>query len=194
MFFKIVFRIVQALTFLIFPYKVIGKENVPDGKLIVCGNHNSLRDPLFIAFGIGLRDYAFMGKAELFQNKLFGAFLKKMHAFPVHRGKADIAAVKTALRALKNNQTLLLFPEGTRVALENADTSEAKAGVGMFAKRTGTPVLPVYVRSRVWIFHRPLVVIGKPMDFSNEKDLSYIEIANQVMAEIRRLKKAYGPV
>lgn len=51
------------------------------------------------------------------------------------RGKADVGAIKEAMRVLKNGEKLLLFPEGTRV--KEGETGEAHTGAAMFATRTG---------------------------------------------------------
>ncbi len=77
----------------------------------------------------------------------------------VRRGKSDVGAVKTALKALKGNEKLLIFPEGTRRRRENGD---AKTGAAMLAIRTGVPIVPVYITPERSLFPRTKVVIGEP--------------------------------
>ncbi len=45
---------------------------------------------------------------------LIGWVLKHGGIFGVKRGKADVAAIKTAMKYLKDGEMLLMFPEGTR--------------------------------------------------------------------------------
>ena len=55
---------------------------------------------------------------------------------------------------------LLIFPEGTRVH-EGEDVA-AKGGAALFATRTASPILPVYVtRKKPW-FRPTTVVFGQP--------------------------------
>lgn len=98
-------------------------------------------------------------------------------------------AVKTALSWLKNDGKLLIFPEGTRVH-EGEDVA-AKGGAALFATRTGTPMVPVYVtRNKPW-FRPTTVVIGQPFHpqiqgrKATAEELE--EITNEVMRQIRKL-------
>ena len=76
------------------------------------------------------------------------------------RGHADVKAVKSALACLKGEGKLLIFPEGTRVH-EGEDVA-AKGGAALFAPRTGSPILPIYVtRKKPW-FWPTTVVFGQP--------------------------------
>ncbi len=141
-------------------YKVIGRKNVPSGGFLICGNHTGLSDPIFIAVALGLfakKPVRFMAKAELFENKLFGAVLRGLGAFPVKRGAADIGAIKEALKILNGGGRLLVFPEGTRNS-----TDGAKAGAGMLALRSDCDVVPVYVSPGRKLFHRVYIVFGQP--------------------------------
>ncbi len=79
-----------------------------------------------------------MAKIQIMQVPVIGFLLGKAGVFGVDRGHADMKAVKTALRFLKNGDKLLMFPEGTRVH-EGEDVS-AKTGAAMFATRTGAPL------------------------------------------------------
>ena len=71
-------------------------------------------------------------------------------------GKSDVGAIKSALKALKGKEKLLIFPEGTR----HEEIGEGKTGAAMMAIRTGVPVLPVYIAPERTPFHRTKVYIG----------------------------------
>ena len=91
---------------------------------------------------------------------LLGFLLKKAGIFGVKRGKADIGAVKMAMKCLKNGERLLMFPEGTRH--QDGDMRDAKTGCAMVAVRTGVPIVPVYVPMEKKWFRFTKVVFGEP--------------------------------
>ena len=101
-----------------------------------------------------------MAKQEILNWPVVGWILGKAGVFGVDRGSADLKAAKTALRCLKENRKLLMFPEGTRV--HEGESVEAKAGAALFATRTGSPLLPVYIPTKKKLFRPNTVVIGKP--------------------------------
>ena len=78
----------------------------------------------------------------------------------VERGKADIGAVKAAMKYLKNGQQILIFPEGTRVSEE--ESAAAKGGVSMLSVRTASPIVPIYLDSEKHLFRRVHIVFGEP--------------------------------
>lgn len=124
---------------------------------MVCANHTGLSDPFFISFFLSTNiRVSFMAKAELFRNKILAYIMKRLNAFPVKRGEADMKAIKESIQVLKKGERLIVFPEGTR----NSD-SGAKAGAGMLALHTGCNILPVYITPGRKPFHRVTVCIGK---------------------------------
>ena len=52
---------------------------------------------------------------------------------------ADITAIKTALGSVRAGQKLIIFPQGTRHAVEG----ETKKGAAMLAVKTRAPILPM---------------------------------------------------
>ena len=143
------------------PLRVVGRENIPDGAAVLCPNHTTLGDPFYVVFAFG-RKYPMraMAKIQIMRVPVIGWILGKAGVFGVDRGRADMKAVKTALKFLKDGNKLLMFPEGTRVH-EGEDVT-AKTGAAMFSTRTGAPLLPVYIQRKKKVFGRNVVVIGKP--------------------------------
>ena len=172
-------------------YRVIGRDNVPkDGAYIACANHVNMIDPIFVGISLPRRMY-FMSKAELFKNKLMGALLHGLGAFPIKRGEADIKSIKTSLKLLGNGKVLALFPEGTR-----NKTSEvvAEPGIAMLAIKSKVPVVPVAIISSYKFFKRTKVIIGKPIElteYHGRKLLNeeYLKISLDIMNKINELKR-----
>ena len=142
------------------PWKVVGDPTLPDGGVLICGNHTSMSDPFYVALGLGRkRQTRFLAKSELTKIPILGALIKKAGVIGIERGKADINAIKHCLRALKNGENLLMFPEGTRV--QEGEEGDAHGGAAMLATRSGVPILPVYIpRKKKW-FRKTSVVYGE---------------------------------
>lgn len=159
--FGILYTILWPVFRLIYPVKAIGRENIPEGAAVICPNHSAATDPFYVVFAFG-RKYPMwaMAKQEILNWPVVGWILSKAGVFGVDRGNADLKAAKTALRCLKENRKLLMFPEGTRV--KEGENAEAKAGAALFATRTGSPLLPVYIPTNKKLFRPNTVVIGKP--------------------------------
>lgn len=161
---KTAYRILYCIVFpffnLVHPCRAIGRENVPEGAVILCPNHTRLSDPLFVAFALGLKFRPqVMAKAELMEIPVLGWLLKKAGVFAVERGKSDVGAIKRAIKCLKSGDKLLLFPEGTRS--QNGELGEGKTGVAMLSIRTGAPILPIYIPAEKKWFRRTPVVFGE---------------------------------
>lgn len=126
-----------------FKVEVYGSENLPqEGGFILASNHISDYDPILI--GIKLkRQLNFMAKAELFENKLFGAVLRGLGAFPVERGKGDNTAIMKAIDTVKGGDVLAIFPEGTRS--KDGQLRRFKSGAIVVAAQTGANIIPTSV-------------------------------------------------
>ncbi|MGN0996358.1 MAG: lysophospholipid acyltransferase family protein [Candidatus Ventricola sp.] len=148
---------------LLFFMRIEGRENIPKGRnCVLMGNHQCLLDPLTLALCVPEREIHFMGKKELWNNRLLGWAFTKVHGFPVDRGNIDMAAVRTALNILKDGDTLGIFPEGTRS--RTGHMLPLLGGASLLALRSGCDVVPVYIDGRYKPFHRIVVRVGKPVD------------------------------
>ena len=156
-----VVSILKPFMWLFFPHKVIGLENLPKGRALLCANHASGWDPVIIAVSMPARTrVAAMGKEELFKIPVVGWFIRKVGAFPVKRGSNDVAAMKESLKALNDEKYLMIFPEGTRV--DYPGQVEAKGGVAVLSTRTQSPIVPIYCGGKHKFLRRTTVVVGKP--------------------------------
>ena len=172
------------------PLRVVGRENIPDGAAVLCPNHTTLGDPFYVVFAFG-RKYPMraMAKIQIMRVPVIGWILGKAGVFGVDRGRADMKAIKTALKFLKDGNKLLMFPEGTRVH-EGEDVT-AKTGAAMFATRTGAPLLPIYIQRKKKLFARNVVVIGQPYhpEYAGRKPTpdELDAIAGDLMDRVRKL-------
>ena len=191
MLYKVLVKVLRFLLLFAFRIKFTGRENIiKEGPFILAVNHKCLLDPILAGIACP-RQLSFMSKAELFKNKLFGAFISKLGAFPVHRGAGDINALKTAFKILKSGGAMLIFPEGRRV--KNGQRVRAKSGVAVIAQKMNVPVIPVHIDGEYKWMNKIHVRIGEPISFEEHagKKLSNEElqaIAESVLDTIYNLK------
>ena len=126
-----------------FKVRIEGKENIPpEGGYILCANHRSYADPVFVG-GATPHQLHFLAKAALFKNPSFSFLIRPLVAFPIERGKGDTTAIETAIGLLKSGKAMVMFPEGTRS--KDGKPLRAKSGVAMLAYQTGADILPMSI-------------------------------------------------
>ena len=180
--------IVNVYDHLKYNYHVIGREKVPDGGCVLVANHTQWADPVLVGTALGNQyPLVAMAKKELFQIKLLGPLISALGAFPVDRGTADIGAIKTSLKAVKEGKKLLIFPEG---GTKHKAGDEAKVGAAMIAARTGAPIVPIYISENKNFRSRVYVVFGDAYipEKTKSKD-GYRAIADDMMRRIYALKE-----
>ena len=177
---------------IMFRVEVIGKENVPEeGCAILCCNHYSNYDPLSAAIYLD-RLPRYIGKKELFRNKILAWALRQVRVFPVDRQAAmDMKAVRTALNVLKEGEILGIFAEGRRVK-EGEDVA-AKAGVALFAMKGNAPVIPCAISGKYRFRGKITIHYGEPMTLDEFRDQRLTtelmgEITHTIMSKIEEMK------
>ncbi len=184
------FHFIQILAALpvkiLFPTKIIGKQNLPKGPCIIVSNHTSNTDSVLMIVNTWEKKY-FLAKKELFKNKLFGWFLKKMGAVKIDRQSSDLQAIKTSLKLLKDGKKLVIFPEGTRTNNENMQLGEIKHGASMFAIKARVQLVPMFISRRPKLFKKTKIYIGKPFELSEfygkKLDNDTLQSASQIITE-----------
>lgn len=184
--------------------KVVGRENVPrKGPFIFVSNHSSYLDPPLLGTSV-YRSLNYMARDNLFKRPCFGGIMRGVHAFPVKRGRGDLAAIRESLRILRQGKPLVIFPEGTR-SKDKSLLRPAKAGIGFIVSKARVPVVPAYIdgsfdalpRGPKTLKRRPVrVYIGKPIDFTKSSSdkkgkVLYRSLSNDIMREIGMLKERY---
>ncbi|WP_174613616.1 lysophospholipid acyltransferase family protein [Virgibacillus ihumii] len=183
--------VVAIFLFPIYRIKVVGKENVPkEGPVIICSNHISNLDPPVVGI-TSPRDIYFMAKGELFEKPVLGTLLRKIHAFPVRRGMGDRNALRSGLKILQNNETLGLFPEGTRS--RTGKVGKGLAGAGFFALRSKAAIVPCAIIGPYKPGQRLTVIYGKPIEMETyrQNKSSAKDTSDAIMDEIRKLVDNY---
>lgn len=187
---RVIVRTAIRLYFVVvYRVKVEGTENIPKDKsqpLIYCGNHRTYADPPLIVV-TAKRHVRFLAKEELRKNPLFAFLGVVFDGIYVKRDSKDVTALKTTLKALKNGESIALFPEGTRNGMEKGQ--KAKDGAAFFAVKTGAKVIPVGISGGEKPFKKMTIRYGEPLDFSGRSKDELDEITDEIMEKIVELTK-----
>jgi 1-acyl-sn-glycerol-3-phosphate acyltransferase len=118
---------------------VRGSEHVPPhGPVVIVANHIGLLDGPLMAI-VAPRPVHVLTKREMYDGKL-GPLLMASGQIPVHREGPDPAAVRSALRVLREHGVVGVFPEGTRGA---GEVEHVKPGAAYLAMAAGATVVPL---------------------------------------------------
>lgn len=138
-----------------------GLENIPkDGPFVIAANHIHALDPIIVAI-IVPQHVSFMAKEEVMHSRLLGWLVKQVGSFPVKRGKADIQAIRQALKVLAAGQVLGIFPEGTRS--KTGEMQAAFEGTALLAARAEVPIVPVALHGQYRLGGILRVNVGEPV-------------------------------
>lgn len=159
------YRIIFFTTRFVFlffpPLKYVGRENIPEGAAVVCGNHTKLSDPVIACFAFTLKhDLQPMSKVEMRAVPIIGQVLEWGGAIFVDRDNADVKTLKKVLTCLSSGRKMLIYPEGTRKA-EGEEGTDPKTGAAFFACRSKVPIVPMYIPRHKTRFKKNTVWIGE---------------------------------
>jgi 1-acyl-sn-glycerol-3-phosphate acyltransferase len=184
--------VVNAIARTTFRFRVVGAEKVPlTGGLVIAANHVSNLDPPLL--GIALpRPVSYMAKKELFAMPVLKQLIPRLNAFPVDRQAGGTAALRAALRMLKDGRCVGIFPEGGRNV---TGTNEEKAGAAFLAAASGVPVVPAALVGTRTLrpFGRVTVVFGDPMTVRRDRQSDGADVekgAAEIMQRIRALEES----
>ena len=144
---------------------------------VIIMNHCSLMDPVVMlvhlwSHGIRVRP---VYKSEFETNAFLHWVFPKIGALPVERGTADMKMVRWCRAALKRGESILIYPEGTRVRSDEEQV-EIHGGFALLAHTAKAPVLPCAIVGSRSIkpvgakLPRPVklfVRFGDPIEFSD---------------------------
>jgi 1-acyl-sn-glycerol-3-phosphate acyltransferase len=127
-------------------HRIVGRENLPDGPAILAAKHQSSWETL--AFTLLFDDIAIVLKRELLFIPVVGWAMARAGNIAVARGDGGSALrglVKQAKAAIGQRQSIVIFPEGTRVA--PGDHKPYQVGIAALYRQLGVPVVPIALNS-----------------------------------------------
>ena len=184
--------IVSGIVRTAFRVRVVGAEHVPlTGPLIVAANHISNFDPPLLGVAMP-RQIWYMAKKELFAIPVLGPVISRLGAFSVDRQAGGTAALRAALRMLKEGRAVGMFPEGGR----NVEgDKEVKSGVAFLAAASGAPVVPAAIVGTRGLrpFRRVTVAFGEPLRVTRRREAQGDDLekwSDEIMQRIRALEES----
>jgi len=191
-FYRVARAICKVVCLVLWRFRATGVENVPrTGPLIVACNHISYLDP--VALGVGSpRMLTYLAKKQLFEIPLLGLLIRGCGAYPLDRDAGGVAAVRLALRVLKEGRCIGIFPEGTRNV--NGLAAE-KGGAAFLAAVSGAPVVPAAVAGTkdAKRFAQIRVAYGQPLTIVRNRkadDGDLEKWTTEIMRRIRVLEES----
>ncbi len=183
-----------------FGLQIFGRENIiEEGPAILASNHQSFLDPPLVGSNLH-RQIHYLARKTLFDIPVLGKLLPHLNVIGVDRDGADMSALKSVIRLIKDGGCTIVFPEGTRSP--DGSLLPARAGLGLIVAKTLAPVVPVRIFGAYDAFPRsaklprsaPLtVVFGEPMRFTkadtagDPRDV-YQQLSDRVMARIASIE------
>ena len=134
-------------------YEVRGAEHLPkSGAYIVAAKHQSAYETLKLH--ILFDNPAVILKKELLSIPLWGQYLAKTDVIAIDRSSRE-AATKSiqdgALRVKAQGRPILIFPQGTRVAVDDTPQNKPyKIGVARMQEATDLPIIPMAMNAGVF--------------------------------------------
>jgi len=174
------------------------RARVPGACILAC-NHISHFDPPIIAARIR-RKVDWMATAELFSNRLLGAWLRGVDTFPVDRSRSDRASVRTTLERLKRGRMVGVFAEGgiRDGAASIIGGAAPVPGIGALAQMSGARVLPCIILGSDRLYakrsYRPFRTItvwigfGELLDCKTSEKAARAELDGRLAAAMRALQ------
>jgi len=183
--------LIGPFTRVVAPLKAYGKERIPrEGGCVLAVNHFSYVDPP--ALGVACpRRIVFVAKTELFDVPGFAQLMRAHGTLAIRRGESDRDALRRMREAVRRNEALGLFVEGTRQ--RKGVPGKAKPGAAMVAIQEGVPVVPAAIHGsqhwRLGNFHPVSIAFGEPMRFAEfpRNGKGYAAATEEIEAEIHRL-------
>lgn len=167
---KIVKFVLRTSYKIAFNIKISGEENKvkasEHGSYIICPNHLNYLDAVAIVV-FSKEKIRFIGKHDLGVIPILRWLEHLFDVIPIKRNTQDMEAMKRCLKALKNNEILAIFPEGTRKGMEK--NGKAKNGAAYMAMKTGCPVVPVGISGDFKFRGKINIKYGEPIDMSKYK-------------------------
>ena len=165
---------------LLFHTKIYGKENIPDGPVVMVSNHRYAADPASMVKASTKRPVRFLAKKDLYEGP-FGFLYDWFLTVPVDRSRHAPEVMAAADIVLQNDGIIGIFPEGTRNKTDEI-LLPFKFGAVKLAQENDAWILPcVNVGRSRPVFSNTELHIGEPYKIAADADL---EAENEKLRQI----------
>lgn len=134
---------VRLFCVVLFRIRCLNRSLVPaEGGALVCSNHQSYLDPLFVGLACDRR-MNFLARESLFGWTPFRWVLEWYDTIPIQREGFGLTGMRETLRRLRRGELVVVFPEGTRT--HDGRLQPLKPGICTLARRAHVPLVPVVI-------------------------------------------------
>lgn len=161
-----------------------GSENLKGIKkptIFIC-NHLSNSDGLVLDKALKEIDPTFVAGAKLSNNAVTSIGINVIKTTNIKPDTVDKDGLKKIIKLIKQEKSLLIFPEGTRSRV--GSLIEAKKGILLIVKMTGVPIVPIGLYGT-----EKLLPINKEGDMSAET-FNYADVHINIGKQFELSKKA----
>ena len=189
----------------LFQIRRVGPQpKLPPGPLIVCANHASYLDPVFLQLVIRRR-VVFVMTNDFYVLPSMRWFFWAARAIPVASGRLAKTGLERALGQLRQGRIVGIFPEG-RLSPDGS-LSRPQRGVSLLARMGRAPILPAGLfgnhrawprgaawgrRSDVRVAFGPLIPPPDSTPPGREAERTYARRIMAAVAEAREMARAGG--
>jgi 1-acyl-sn-glycerol-3-phosphate acyltransferase len=160
------------------------------GPLLIFTNHVNILEIPILYTHLQPRHVHGMLLAERWDIPLLRWMLDVTETIPIHRGEADITAIRQGLKVLEKGEILIIAPEGTRS--HDGKLQPAHPGVVLLALHSHATLIPVVYygaeqykenlsRLKRTDFH---IRVGKPFRLENRGEKVTRQVREKMMDEI----------
>ncbi len=131
---------------LYFRYRVKGHENIPEGPFILAPNHQSSFDGLFVAAYLTnqqMQRTYFYAKEKHIRQRWLKFLASRNNIIIVDLNKDLKESIQKMAEVLKQNRSLIIFPEGTRTL--TGELGEFKKTFAILSSELNIPIVPVSI-------------------------------------------------
>ncbi len=169
-----------------------------DGGVLVVSNHQSHLDPVLVGLAVDRR-MSYLARKTLFDFAPLRWIILSLGGIPLDLEGGGLSGIKEALKRLKREEMILVFPEGTRC--RDGEIATFKPGFCALARRSKITLLPVAIDGafQTWPRTRPVpgfgtvhVRLGEPM---SAEEIASFEDDGDLVAEVeRRIREGHKNV
>lgn len=177
----VVICVVAALSKILWPWRIEDGEklwNEHSPRMIIM-NHVSFLETVLPTVTMWFRSHHVrpIYKSEFDNNKFLYWLLPRVGGIPIDRGTADMKSIRRATNCLKRGESVLVFPEGTRIKSEDQEV-ELHAGFALIARNAKVGVQPMAIvgardiarpGKRIHFFLRVFLKAGDVIQWSEMK-------------------------
>lgn len=163
-----------------------GKDNlkgIQTPTIFIC-NHLSNSDGLVLDRVLKGIDPTFVAGVKLSNDSVTSIGINVVKTTNIIPNSSDRAGLKKVVNLVKNGESLLIFPEGTRSRV--GSLIEARRGIILIARMTGAPIIPIGLSGT-----EKLLPISKTGEMSGE-EFNYADVEVNIGTQFEVPKRAEG--